>query len=134
MKGNYELILGVISLLHSIDVSYMDTDQVVATEVSRLRAKYGSTLKMKVATSFKTSFPLVMFCNTTSVGPSAAATEGYLGPSMGSTEKWDAHDGVSGTKFVIENGIRHMEDSIPFEIRGNLERDGVVLVRYCFGQ
>jgi hypothetical protein len=76
--------LDVISLLHLIDVSYMDPDQVVATEASRLRTKYGSTLEMTVATSFKTSFPLVMFFNTSSVGPSVAATEGYLGPGMGS--------------------------------------------------
>jgi hypothetical protein len=27
-----------------------------------------------------------------------------------------------------------MEDSIPFEIRGNLEGDGVDLAWYCFGQ
>jgi hypothetical protein len=125
--------LDVISLLHLIDVSYMDPDQVVAMEASRLCAKYGRPLEMTVATSFKTSFSLVMFCNTTSVGPSVAATEGYLGPGMGSTKKWDAHDGVSGAKFVIKNDIQHMEDSIPFEIRGNLERDGVVLARYCFG-
>jgi hypothetical protein len=89
---------------------------------------------MKVATSFRTSFPSVMFRDTTSVGQSAAATEGYLGPSMGSIEKWDARDGVSGTKFVIKNGIRHMEDSIPFEIEENLEGDGADLARYCFGQ
>jgi hypothetical protein len=134
MKGNYGLILDVVSLLHSIDASYVDPDQAVATEASRLRAKYGSPLEMKVATSFKTSFPSVMFRNTTSVGPSAAATEGYLGPGMGSIEKWDARDGVSGTKFVIENSIQHMEDSIPFEIEENLEGDGVDLSWYCFGQ
>jgi Asp-tRNA(Asn)/Glu-tRNA(Gln) amidotransferase C subunit len=134
MKDNYGLILDVVSLLHSIDASYVDPDQAVATEASRLRAKYGSPLEMKVATSFKTSFPSVMFRDTTSVGPSAAATEGYLGPGMGSIEKWDARDGVSGTKFVIENGIRRMEDSIPFEIEENLEGDGADLARYCFGQ
>jgi hypothetical protein len=134
MKGNYGLILDVVSLLHSIDASYVDPDQAVATEASRLRAKYGSPLEMKVATSSKTSFPSVMFRDTTSVGPSAAATEGYHGPGMGSIEKWDARDGVSGTKFVIENGIRRMEDSIPFEIEENLEGDGADLARYCFGQ
>lgn len=53
---------------------------------------------------------------------------------MSSIEKWDARDGVSGTKFVIENGIRRMEDSIPFEIQENLVGEGTDLARHCFGQ
>jgi outer membrane murein-binding lipoprotein Lpp len=134
MNNNYGLCLDAVSLLHSIGSPNVDPVQAVATETTRLRAKYGSQLEMKVATSFKTSFPAVMFRHSTGVRISAAVAEGCLGPGMSSIEKWDARDGVSGTKFIIENGVRRMEDSIPFEIHESLDGDGADLALHCFLQ
>jgi hypothetical protein len=42
-----------------------------------------------------------------------AVAEGRVGPGMSSNEKWDGRDRVSGTKIVIEKGVRRMENSIP---------------------
>lgn len=132
MNNNYGLCFDAVSLLHSIDGSYVDPDQAVATEASRLKAHYASQLEMKVATSFKTSFPAVMFRDSSSATSSAAVAEGSLGAGMSTHGKWDARDGISGTKYVIENGIRRMEDSIPFEINENLGGEGADLARECF--
>jgi hypothetical protein len=82
---------------------------------------------MKVALSFKTSFPPAMFKDSTSSSATGATAEGYLDPGMSSIDKWDMRDGVLGTKFVIENGLHCMEDSIPFEIMEHLDRDGADL-------
>jgi hypothetical protein len=42
MKDNYGLILDVVSLLHSIDASYVDLDQVVATELPGFASNMGA--------------------------------------------------------------------------------------------
>jgi hypothetical protein len=132
MHGNYGVCLDAVSVLHAIDGSYVDPDQATGREALRLRAKYGSQLEMKVATSFRTSFPAIMFRGTTGLTISVAAAEGHIGPGMSSFSKWDAGNGVSGTKFAIEAGIQRMMDSIPFEIYETLDGDGADLARQCF--
>lgn len=132
MNSNYGGCLDADSLLHSVGGPYVDPGQAVATEASRLRTKYDGQPEVRAVSSFKTSFPAVMFRDSTAASVSAAVAEGCLGPGIGSIDKWDARDGVSGTKIVIENGLRRMEDSIPFEIKENLDGKGADLARECF--
>jgi len=129
---DFGLFFDAVSLLHSIDASYVDPDWAVAMEVAQLQAQYGSQLEMKVASSFKTSFPAVMFRDLDSSTSTAMVSEGSLGPGMATAKKWDAQDGISSTKFVIENGIHHLQDSIPFEILENLTGLGATLATMCF--
>jgi hypothetical protein len=131
-RGNFGLFVDAVSLLHSIDASYVDPDRAVATEAARLKAQYDSQLEMKIASSFRTSYPAVMFRDSSSSTSSAAVAEGSLGPGMATIDKWDARDGVSGTKFVIQNGVRRLQDSIPFEIREYLMGRAAELAKECF--
>jgi hypothetical protein len=132
LRNNYGLCFDIVSLLHSIDGLYIAPEQAVATEASRLKAMYDSQLEMKVATSFKTSFPSVMFRDGTGSTVSAVVAEGSLGPGMSSHTAWDAYDTISGTKYVIQSGLRRMDESIPFEIQQHLDGDGAELARECY--
>ena len=104
----------------------------MATEAARLKAQYDSQLEMKIASSFRTSYPAVMFRNSSGSRSSAAVAEGSLGPGMAMNDRWDVKDGVSGTKFVIQNGVRCLQNSIPFEIREYLMGRTADLAQECF--
>jgi hypothetical protein len=71
INSNYGLCLGAVSLFHSINTSYVDPDQVAATETKHLQAENGSQLEMKVAIFFQTTFPAVIFQDTTTASSSA---------------------------------------------------------------
>ena len=46
------MFVDAVSLLHSIDASYVDPDRAVAMEAAHLKAQYDSQLEMKIASSF----------------------------------------------------------------------------------
>jgi hypothetical protein len=51
---------------------------------------------------------------------------------MSSHAAWDAYNSISGTKYVILNGLRRIDESVPFEIVQHLSGEGAELARECY--
>jgi hypothetical protein len=45
---------------------------------------------------------------------------------------WDAYDTISGTKYIMQNGLRRMDESVPFEILQHLDGEGAELAQECY--